>query len=64
MDLGKRLREALSKLTGKPYVDADDVKALIKDLQRVLISNDVSVKLVLSLSKKIEERDGYEDAKK
>jgi signal recognition particle subunit SRP54 len=56
MDLGKKLREALSKLTGKPYVDADDVKALVKDLQRVLISNDVNVKLVLSLSKKIEER--------
>jgi signal recognition particle subunit SRP54 len=56
MDLGKKLREALSKLTGKPYVDADDVKALVKDLQRVLIANDVSVKLVLSLSKKIEER--------
>jgi len=56
MDLGKKLREALAKLTGKPYVDADDVKALVKDLQRVLISNDVNVKLVLSLSKKIEER--------
>ena len=56
MDLGKKLREALSKLTGKAYVDADDVKALIKDLQRVLISNDVNVKLVLTLSKKIEER--------
>ncbi len=56
MDLGKKLREALAKLTGKPYVDADDVKALIKDLQRVLISSDVNVKLVLALSKKIEER--------
>jgi signal recognition particle subunit SRP54 len=56
MDLGKKLREALSKLTGKPYVDADDVKALIKDLQRVLISSDVNVRLVLALSKKIEER--------
>jgi signal recognition particle subunit SRP54 len=56
MDLGKKLREALSRLTGKPYVDADDVKALIKDLQRVLISSDVNVKLVLSLSRKIEER--------
>jgi len=56
MDLGKKLREALAKLTGKPYVDADDVKALIKDLQRVLISSDVSVKLVLTLSKRIEER--------
>jgi len=56
MDLGKKLREALSKLTGKPYVDENDVKALIKDLQRVLISSDVNVKLVLALSKKIEER--------
>lgn len=56
MDLGKKLREALSKLTGKPYVDENDVRALIKDLQRVLISNDVNVKLVLALSKKIEER--------
>lgn len=56
MDLGKKLREALAKLTGKPYVDEDDVRALIKDLQRVLISSDVNVKLVLALSRKIEER--------
>jgi len=56
MDLGKKLREALSKLTNRPYVDEDAVKALIKDLQRVLISSDVSVKLVFQLSKKIEER--------
>jgi len=56
MDLGKKLRQALSKLTKRPYVDAADVKALIKDLQRVLISSDVNVKLVLQLSRKIEER--------
>jgi len=56
MDLGKKLRQALSKLTNRPYVDEADVKALIKDLQRVLISSDVNVKLVLKLSKKIEER--------
>ncbi len=56
MDLGKKLRQALSKLTNRPYVDESDVKALIKDLQRVLISSDVNVKLVLQLSKKIEER--------
>ncbi len=56
MDLGKKLREALAKLTNRPYVDQDDVKALIKDLQRVLISSDVNVKLVLALSKRIEER--------
>ncbi|VVC04212.1 Signal recognition particle 54 kDa protein [Candidatus Bilamarchaeum dharawalense] len=56
MDLGKKLREALAKLTNRPYVDEDDVRALIKDLQRVLISSDVNVKLVFGLSKKIEER--------
>ncbi len=56
MDLGKKLREALAKLTNKPYVDEDAVKSLIKDLQRVLISGDVSIKLVFQLSKKIEAR--------
>ena len=56
MDLGRKLREALSKLTKRPYVDEKDVKLLIKDLQRVLISSDVNVKLVLKLSKSIEER--------
>ena len=44
MDLGKKLRQALSKLTNRPYVDKADVKALIKDLQRVLIASDVNVK--------------------
>lgn len=56
MDLGKKLREALAKISNKPYVDVDDVRALIKDLQRILISSDVNVKLVLALSKRIEER--------
>jgi signal recognition particle subunit SRP54 len=56
MDLGKKLRETLAKLTNKPYVDEDAVKSLIKDLQRVLISSDVNVKLVFKLSKKIEDR--------
>src|SRR3989338_10063506 len=56
MDLGKKLREALAKLTNRPYVDEDAVKALIKDLQRVLISSDVNVKLVFELSKRIEQR--------
>ncbi len=56
MDLGKKLRDALAKLTNRPYVDENDVKALIKDLQRVLISSDVSVKLVFELSKRIEQK--------
>jgi len=54
--LGKKLREALAKLTGRAYVDEDAVKSLIKDLQRVLIASDVNVKLVFALSKRIEER--------
>ena len=56
MDLGQKLREALAKLTNRPYVDEESVKALIKDLQRILIASDVSVKLVLQLSKNIEKR--------
>lgn len=56
MDLGKKLREALAKLTNKPYVDEAAVKELIKDLQRVLISSDVNVKLVFELSKRIEQK--------
>jgi len=54
--LGRKLREALGKLTGRAYVDEAAVKSLIKDLQRVLIASDVNVKLVLELSKKIEKR--------
>ena len=56
MDLGKGLRETLAKLTNRPYVDEDAVRAMIKDLQRVLISSDVNVKLVFELSKRIEEK--------
>lgn len=56
MDLGQKLREAIARLTGKAYVDEAAVKALIRDLQRVLIASDVNVKLVLQLSKRIEER--------
>lgn len=55
-DLGKKLRQSLAKLTNRPYIDEDDVKALVKDLQRILISSDVNVKLVLALSKRIQER--------
>lgn len=56
MALGKRLREALAKITRRPYVDEDEVRSLIKEIQRVLLSSDVNVKLVFRLSKRIEER--------
>ncbi|MCX6775334.1 MAG: signal recognition particle receptor subunit alpha [Candidatus Micrarchaeota archaeon] len=56
MDLGAGLRKALAKITGAAIVDEKAVAELVKELQRVLISNDVNVKLVFELSKKIQER--------
>ncbi|VVB57623.1 Signal recognition particle 54 kDa protein [uncultured archaeon] len=56
MDLGKGLREALAKLSGKALVDEAAVKEFLRDIQRVLIANDVPVKLVFELSKRIEKK--------
>ena len=56
MDLGRSLRQALAKFTGAPVADEKAVKALCRELQRVLISSDVNVKLVFELTKKIEAR--------
>jgi len=56
MDLGQGIRKALAKITGAALVDEKAVKEFSKDLQRVLITNDVEVRLVSSLCKRIEER--------
>ena len=56
MDLGAGIRKALAKITGASVVDEAAVKELVKELQRVLITNDVNVKLVFELTKKIEDR--------
>ncbi len=56
MDLGEGIRKALARITGAPVVDEAAVKDLVKELQRALLSSDVNVKLVLELTKKIEER--------
>ncbi|MCX8194538.1 MAG: signal recognition particle receptor subunit alpha [Candidatus Micrarchaeota archaeon] len=56
MDLGRSLRAALAKFTGAPIADEKAVKSLCRELQRVLISSDVNVKLVFELTKKIESR--------
>ena len=56
MDLGSGLRKALARITGGSAVDEKAVKEFIKDLQRVLITNDVNVRLVLEFTKKVEER--------
>ncbi len=54
MDLGEGIRKALAKITGAAIVDGAAIKALVKELQRVLISNDVNVQLVFELTKRIE----------
>jgi signal recognition particle subunit SRP54 len=56
MDLGRSLRAALAAFTGTPVADERAVKALCRELQRVLISSDVNVKLVFELTKRIETR--------
>ncbi|NYZ79268.1 signal recognition particle receptor subunit alpha [Candidatus Micrarchaeota archaeon] len=56
MDLGAGLRKALARITGAAIVDEKAVAELVKELQRVLISNDVNVKLVFELSKRIQDK--------
>jgi signal recognition particle subunit SRP54 len=55
MDLGEGLRKAIAKLTGATIIDAKTIKEFNKELQKVLLSSDVEVGLVFSLTKKIEE---------
>ncbi|NIP67602.1 signal recognition particle protein [Candidatus Bathyarchaeota archaeon] len=54
--LGSSLYEALRKVFRAPIVDEQLVKELVRDIQRSLLQADVNVKLVLDLSKRIEER--------
>jgi len=54
--IGKNLYEALRKVFRAPVVDEATVKELVRDLQRALLQADVNVKLVLEISKQIEEK--------
>ena len=54
--LGSSLYNSLKKLLRASAVDEDAVRELIRDLQRALLMADVNVKLVLDLSRKVEER--------
>ncbi|MGZ7068101.1 MAG: signal recognition particle protein Srp54, partial [Methanobacterium sp.] len=55
-NLGKNLTNTMKKLAGMSIIDEEVIKEAIKDIQRALIQSDVNIKLVLNLSKKIEER--------
>jgi signal recognition particle subunit SRP54 len=54
--LGSSLYGALKKLFRASVVDEAAVKELVRDIQRALLQADVNVKLVLGISKQIEER--------
>jgi signal recognition particle subunit SRP54 len=54
--LGSSLYEALRKVFRASIVDEATVKELVRDIQRALLQADVNVKLVLDISKQIEER--------
>ncbi|MCJ7768243.1 signal recognition particle protein Srp54 [Candidatus Bathyarchaeota archaeon] len=54
--LGSSLYDAIKKIFKASVVDEAAVKELVRDIQRALLQADVNVKLVLDISKKIEER--------
>ncbi len=54
--LGSSLYEALKKIFKASIVDEAAVKELVHDIQKALLQSDVNVKLVLDISKRIEER--------
>jgi len=54
--LGSSISGALKKLFKAAVIDEATVKELVRDIQRALLQADVNVKLVLNISKRIEDR--------
>ncbi len=48
-----KIKDVFSKITGATVIDEKTVKEVIKELQRVLISSDVNIKLVQEISNEI-----------
>lgn len=63
-NLGKNLTKTMKKLAGMTIIDEKVVKEVVKDIQRALIQSDVNIKLVLNLSKTIEDRSLKEEPPK
>ncbi|MFD1513852.1 signal recognition particle protein Srp54 [Halomarina rubra] len=55
-NLGSSLRGTLDQLQGKSRLDEEDVDAVVKEIQRSLISADVDIDLVMELSDSIKTR--------
>ena len=55
-NLKTNLRAAIKKLVNSSGIDEELIKELSKDVQRALLQSDVNVRLVLEITKKLEER--------
>ncbi len=55
MDLGEGIRKAVAKLRGATVIDSKTIKEFNKELQKALISADVDIRLVFSLTKRLED---------
>ncbi|MGQ9513850.1 MAG: signal recognition particle receptor subunit alpha [Thermoproteota archaeon] len=53
-ELGKSLRDAITKLMGRTTADEAAIKEFVKEIQRALLRADVNVALVLDISQRIE----------
>ncbi len=54
--LGRALSDALRKLARSPSVDKALIREVVRDIQRALIQSDVNVRMVLQLTRKIQDR--------
>jgi signal recognition particle subunit SRP54 len=54
--LSDSLTGVIKKITQASFIDEKFVKEVVKDIQRALLVSDVNVKLVMELSRRIEER--------
>ena len=55
-NLKTNLRSAIKKIVSSSGIDEELIKELAKDVQRALLQSDVNVRLVLEITKKLEER--------
>jgi len=55
-NLGENLQRAIKRISGAPIVDKKVMEETLRDIQRALISSDVSIELVKQLSDRIRER--------
>lgn len=54
--LGDSIRNTMKRIANAPHVDRDLIKEVVRDIQRAMIQADVNVKLVVELTKTLEQR--------